>query len=193
MTKQKKSAGQLQIMHYGAPCLRRQSARIAKVTLELRALAKEMETLMHQVEGVGLAANQVGVEKQLAVIDVGEGPIYLINPKIVSREGELTAVEGCLSLPGLYGEVTRAEKVTVTATNLSGKRVKIAADGLLAKAFQHEVDHLQGKLFIDRVDESTLHWLIRPSAGEAGEKAEPIIQPTTLQDALRVFTSRGGA
>lgn len=193
MTKQKKSAGQLQIMHYGAPCLRRQSARIAKVTLELKALAKEMETLMHQVEGVGLAANQVGVEKQLAVIDVGEGPIYLINPKIVQQEGELAGIEGCLSLPGLYGEVIRAEKVTVTATNLSGKPVKIAADGLLAKALQHEVDHLQGKLFIDRVDESTLHWLIRPSTGETGEKAEPIIQPTTLQDALRVFTSRGGA
>ena len=189
----KKTKEPLRIVHYGAPCLRRAAAKIGKVTPALKALAKEMDALMRAVNGVGLAATQVGIEQQIAVIDVGEGPIVLVNPRIVKSEGEEVLVEGCLSLPGLYGEVTRAAKVTVAATDLSGKSIKIDGEGMLARALQHEIDHLRGKLFIDRVDESSLHWLIRPKkAAEVGGEEEPeaLCQPTSLQDALKVFLAR---
>jgi len=189
----KKTKEPLRIVHYGAPCLRRAAAKIGKVTPALKALAKEMDALMRAVNGVGLAATQVGIEQQIAVIDVGEGPIVLVNPRIVKSEGEEVLVEGCLSLPGLYGEVTRAAKVTVAATDLSGKSIKIDGEGMLARALQHEIDHLRGKLFIDRVDESSLHWLIRPKqAAEGGGEEEPeaLCQPTSLQDALKVFLAR---
>jgi peptide deformylase len=189
----KKTKEALRIVHYGAPSLRRAAAKIGKVTPALKALAKEMDALMRAVHGVGLAATQVGIEQQIAVIDVGEGPIVLVNPRIVKSEGEEVLVEGCLSLPGLYGEVTRAAKVTVAATDLSGKSIKIEGEGMLARALQHEIDHLRGKLFIDRVDESSLHWLIRPKkAAEVGGEEEPeaLCQPTSLQDALKVFLAR---
>ena len=192
----KKPTAPLRIVHYGTPSLRRAAAKISKVTPDLKELAKEMDALMREANGVGLAAPQVGIEKQIAVIDVGEGPIVLVNPRIVKSEGEEVLVEGCLSLPGLFGEVKRAEKVTVAATDLSGKPIKIEAEGMLARVLQHEIDHLRGKLFIDRVDESTLHWLIRPkkatTAAEGGVEEEPEVlrQPTSLQDALRVFLSR---
>lgn len=181
----------LKIVRYGAAILRHQSAKIAQITVDIKSLARQMEQLMHQSDGVGIAANQVAVEKQLAVVDVGDGPIYLVNPHIIQREGEAVAAEGCLSLPGLYGDVKRAARVVVAATNLAGKPFKIEAEGFLARALQHEIDHLNGRLFIDRVDESTLHWLVKPPKVE-GVKLEPIEQPTTLQDALRVFLARGG-
>ena len=190
----KKTKEPLRIVHYGAPSLRRAAAKISKVTPDLKALVKEMDALMRAVHGVGLAATQVGIEQQIAVIDVGEGPIVLVNPRIVKSEGEEVLVEGCLSLPGLYGEVTRAAKVTVAATDLSGKSIKIEGEGMLARALQHEIDHLRGKLFIDHVDESSLHWLIRPkkAAAEEGGEEEPeaLCQPTSLQDALKVFLAR---
>jgi len=174
--------------------LRRPAARIKRLTANLRALAEQMEALMKKADGLGLAAPQVGVERQLAVVDLGEGPIVLVNPRLLKKEGEEVMVEGCLSLPGLFGEVKRAAKVLVSATDLSGKAVRIEAEGLPARVLQHEIDHLQGRLFIDRVEESTLHWLIHAPAREATApkeaKPEPLAQPTTLQDALRVFLSR---
>ncbi len=189
----KKPTSELHILHYGAPVLRRTAARIKKTTPELKALTEEMQALMHRAHGVGLAATQIGLDKQLAVIDVGEGPMVLVNPRLVKAEGEETMVEGCLSLPGLYGEVKRAAKVVVQATDLSGKPVRIKAEGFLARALQHEIDHLHGRLFVDRADESTLHWLREPAPSAAGEaKSEPLRQPTTLADALRVFLARAG-
>jgi len=193
---------ELRILHYGAVSLRRPAAWVKRITPDLKTLASKMQTLMQQAEGIGLAASQVGVEKQLAVVDLGEGPVVLVNPRLIKADGEEVLVEGCLSLPGLYGEVKRASRVIVAATDLSGRPVRIRAEGLLARALQHEIDHLQGRLFIDRVDESTLHWLVYPPARRptgapslaegqhADREGEPLRQPTTLQEALRVFLSR---
>nr|NIM07170.1 peptide deformylase [Armatimonadota bacterium]NIO98651.1 peptide deformylase [Armatimonadota bacterium] len=153
-------SGELHILHYGEEVLRKSAARVGKVSAALKALAAEMHTLMQKHNGIGLAAPQVGVGKQLAVVNIGESSKVLLNPRLLHKEGEEVMVEGCLSLPGLYGEVKRAAKVTVAATDLSGKKIKIEAEGMLARVLQHEIDHLQGRLFIDRVDESTLHWLL---------------------------------
>lgn len=102
-------------------------------------------------KGVGLSAIQIGLPLQIIVADIGEGPIAIINPKIVSHEGKETEKEGCLSLPGIYAEVERWEKVKAIGLNKEGKRVEVEAQGLMARVFQHEIDHLHGILFIDRV------------------------------------------
>jgi peptide deformylase len=111
---------------------------------------------MYAVDGVGLAAPQVGVSKKIAVIDVGEGPIALINPKIIEGSGEDIDVEGCLSVPGKQAYVKRMATVKVQAFNEKGKPVQIEAEGLLARALQHEIDHLNGILFTDLVDEKDI-------------------------------------
>jgi peptide deformylase len=186
----------LTVVHYGAACLRRPAARIGPITEEIEELARKMLVALEEHNGLGLAAPQVGVEKQLAVLDLGEGPLVIINPKIVKREGEEVMVEGCLSFPGLYGEVSRAAKVVVEALNLSGRKVKIKAEKMFARALQHEIDHLQGRLFVDLVREETLHWLVRGKEKNQADvegvplESEPLCQPTTLEDALKVFLSR---
>jgi len=188
----------LAVVHYGAPCLRRPAARIGQITEEVQELARKMLVALEEHNGLGLAAPQVGVEKQLAVLDLGEGPLVIINPKIVKREGEEVMVEGCLSFPGLYGEVPRAAKVVVEALNLSGKKIRIKAVEMFARALQHEIEHLQGKLFIDLVKPETLHWLVRGREKNQADvegvplESEPVCQPTTLEDALKVFLSRPG-
>lgn len=192
---------ELQIVHYGDPILRRSAALIKRVTPDLKALVPQMETVMRGCAGVGLAAPQVGIGRQFAIINIGEeadggqqsGTLALVNPRLIHAEGEEVMVEGCLSLPGLYAEVTRAAKVIVEATDLSGKQIRIEAEGMLARVLQHEIDHLQGRLFIDSADESTLYWLVKPAAddgpGCAADTASVAV-PTTLQDALRVFLSK---
>lgn len=139
----------LKILTEEDPILRRRSKEIAKITNRLRSLIKDMLETMYDAKGVGLAAPQVGVLERLIVIDVGNGPIALINPKIVSREGKVKDVEGCLSIPGRNEYITRAEKVSVTGISPAGKKVSIEGTDLLARAFQHEIDHLDGILFID--------------------------------------------
>jgi len=106
---------------------------------------------MYAANGVGLAAPQVGILKRVVVIDVGEGLMELINPVIVKQEGEQTEVEGCLSIPGVAGEVKRPAKVLVEALNRDGEKIKVEGQGLLAVALCHEIDHLDGILFIDKV------------------------------------------
>lgn len=110
-----------------------------------------MADTMRSAEGVGLAAPQMGISKQAVVIDIGEGLIELINPEIIFKEGTVIDCEGCLSVPGVQGDVERAETVTVKAWDRTGKTISITGTGLLARAFQHEIDHLQGVLFVDKM------------------------------------------
>ena len=118
---------------------------------KLAILLDDMYDTMEKSEGVGLAAPQVGILKRCVVIDVGEGRIELVNPKIIKEEGSQTGTEGCLSVPGQWGEVERPQKVTVEAFDRHGKKFTITGEDLLARAFCHELDHLDGKLFLDKV------------------------------------------
>ena len=118
---------------------------------KLHILLDDMYETMQSRDGVGLAAPQVGILKRAVVIDVGDGKIELINPEIVEESGEQTGSEGCLSVPGVFGEVTRPNVVTVKAQDRDGKWFKITGMELLARAFCHEIEHLDGKLFLDRV------------------------------------------
>jgi peptide deformylase len=109
---------------------------------------------MNEAKGVGLAAPQVGVNLRLAIIDIGDDPLVLINPRIIKGSGKETGDEGCLSFPGLTEKVERAKKVVAEATDIDGSRYEIEAEGLLARAIQHELDHLDGVLFIDRISKA---------------------------------------
>jgi peptide deformylase len=142
----------LPILHYPDPRLHRKAEPIAEITPEIRQLAADMAETMYQAPGIGLAATQVNVLKRLIVVDVSESRdqlLTLINPEVVAKEGEIVSEEGCLSVPGIYEKVKRSERVTVQAQNLDGEWVTIAADGLLAICLQHEIDHLDGKVFVD--------------------------------------------
>ena len=147
----------LKVRKYGDPVLRRRAAEIAEVTPELRRTIADMIETMYDEVGIGLAAPQVGIPLRLMVVGHEEGrePRALINPVIVDRGGTVTAEEGCLSLPGIFAQVTRSEWVEVEATDVDGRPVKMRGRGLLARVFQHEVDHLDGVLFIDRLDPVT--------------------------------------
>jgi len=142
----------VEIRTVGDPVLRKKAKVVQRVNRAIRDILDEMIKTMAEAKGVGLAAPQVGIAKRLIVVDVGEGPIYLVNPEIIWSEGECTAVEGCLSVPGYVGDVRRAEKVRVTGLDREGRRVWVEGDGLLARALQHEIDHLDGVLFIDVAD-----------------------------------------
>jgi len=140
------------IRKYGDPLLREKAAAVRVITPQILALLDDMAQTMDDAEGVGLAAPQVGIGKRLIVVDVKDqyGLLKLVNPIIIRRDGRETAVEGCLSLPGLTGEVERDARVTVRALTWAGEEAEICAQGLLARALQHEIDHLDGILFVDR-------------------------------------------
>lgn len=139
----------LPIVKAGSTVLKEQAQPVKKIDRKVKQLLDDMAQTMYAADGVGLAAPQVGISLQIVVVDVGEGLIELINPIIVAKEGTELATEGCLSVPGFYGEVERACQVRVEALNRQGKKVSYDANGLLARAFQHEIDHLKGVLFID--------------------------------------------
>ena len=139
----------LDIRVLGDPILRQDTTPVAEVTDELRQLIEDMFTTMYAAEGIGLAAPQVGRTERLAVVDVEGAKYALINPEILTREGSARAEEGCLSIPDVFGEVERPHRVTVRALDVEGSQFELAADELLARAIQHEVDHLHGKLFLD--------------------------------------------
>ena len=139
----------LEIKKAGAPVLKEVCAPVERVDKSIRTLLDDMADTMYDKEGVGLAAPQVGQSVRVVVIDVGKGLIELINPVITFREGSVTDTEGCLSVPNYYGEVERAAKVRVEFLNRRGKKQRVRADGLVARCIQHEVDHLEGRLFID--------------------------------------------
>ena len=140
-----------EIREKGDEILYKKCKAVVKFDEKLHILLDDMYETMQSRDGVGLAAPQVGILKRAVVIDVGDGKIELINPEIVEESGEQTGSEGCLSVPGVFGEVTRPNVVTVKAQDRDGKWFKITGKGLLARAFCHEFEHLDGKLFLDRV------------------------------------------
>lgn len=147
--------GLLKIYHYPDAVLAETAEPIAVVDDEVRQLAADMAETMYAAPGVGLAAPQVGISRRLIVLDCGgeENPelIKAVNPEILDRDGESFEEEGCLSVPGYYASVKRSAWVTVRYLDMDGKVVEREADGLLAICFQHEIDHLDGKLFVDRL------------------------------------------
>jgi peptide deformylase len=134
--------------------LRRRAAEVTEITPQLRDTIADMIETMYDEAGLGLAAPQVGISLRLMVVgdDKGREPRALLNPVILARGGEVTVEEGCLSLPGVFAPVTRAEWVDLEAKDVDGQSVKLHGRGLLARVFQHEMDHLDGVLFIDRLD-----------------------------------------
>ncbi|MFO7153721.1 MAG: peptide deformylase [Caldicoprobacter oshimai] len=145
------------IMIYGKDdVLRKKAKPVAKIDERILELLDDMAETMRHADGVGLAAPQVGILRRVVVIDVGEGLIELINPEIVEASGQQRGAEGCLSIPGVRGEVIRPERVKVKALNRKGESIEITGTGLLARALCHEIDHLDGILFIDKVVPGTL-------------------------------------
>jgi peptide deformylase len=148
-----------EILVYPDPFLARKAVPVAAVDDRIRALIRDMFETMYSAEGIGLAATQVGVGKRVIVLDVSPvdeaiPPLAVVNPEIVSRSGSVTGVEGCLSVPGVQGEVCRAETVLVRGLDELGNPQRIQATGILSRALQHEIDHLDGILFIERVSSS---------------------------------------
>jgi peptide deformylase len=137
---------------FGDPVLRKVAEEITNIDGKLVKLADEMLETMYAEPGLGLAAPQVGVQRRLFVYDVGEGPRTLVNPVISESRGEWIYEEGCLSVPGLWWEIVRPKEIHLTGYDLDGTEVSIEADELLARLFQHELDHLDGVLLLDRLD-----------------------------------------
>ncbi len=138
------------IVKHGDPVLKKISRSVLKFDDRLHTLLDDMKDTMYEAEGVGLAAPQVGILRRVCVIDIGEGLIELVNPVIIETEGEQFETEGCLSLPGNYKTTSRPMKVTVRAQDRNGNTFTVSGEGLLARAFCHEIDHLDGVLFIER-------------------------------------------
>ena len=145
------------------PVLRQKAKRVKVIDASIRRLAEDMVDTMHHHEGVGLAANQVGVLKRVITIGMPEERVrVLINPEIIKREGEREVEEGCLSVPEYRGLITRSIWVRAKALELEGKEVRIKADGLLAQALEHEIDHLNGILYIDHLKRHEDLWKLEP-------------------------------
>jgi peptide deformylase len=166
----------LPVVQYGHPVLRQKGARIEKITPEIERLIDDMLETMYDAKGVGLAAQQVGKALQLTVLDVRDAverpstlelngasadpasimPLVLINPEWTAVNDPVEGAEGCLSFPEIYGDISRPESIDVIATGRKGEKIRFRCGGLLARAIQHEYDHLHGVLFIDRMDKPTL-------------------------------------
>lgn len=176
----------LNILHFPDPRLRNVARPVSEVNDDIRRLVDDMLETMYQAPGIGLAATQVNVAKRVIVIDVSEEkdqPLCLINPEILARDGVEEMEEGCLSVPGFFEKVTRADSVRVRALDRDGNPFELDADGLLAVCIQHEIDHLDGKLFVDYLS-SLKRQRIRKklekqqrthSAPELAKHAEPVI------------------
>lgn len=161
----------LQIIRYPERILRERTAPVSEIDSSLQKLIDDMIETMYAAPGVGLAANQVGVSKRVAVVDVSMRDerselIVLINPEICHREDEVAIEEGCLSIPGYSTVVMRAEKVKVRCLDRSGEEVEIEGEGLLSRALQHEIDHLNGMLMIDRIGRIKKEFFLKRFARE---------------------------
>lgn len=155
------------IVEIGDEKLRKHAKPVEKFDLRLRLLLKDMADTMYQAQGVGLAAPQVGILRRAVVIDVGEGLHELVNPEIIQTEGEECGPEGCLSIPGRQGLVTRPFRVTVRGQNGRGEAVELTGEGFLARAICHELDHLDGVLYVDKMERELFD-----DAEEAQEETE---------------------
>ncbi|MBE5783850.1 MAG: peptide deformylase [Clostridiales bacterium] len=140
------------IVKLGDETLRKISKPMPKFDLRLWLLLRDMADTMYKADGVGLAAPQVGILRRVVVIDIGDGLIELINPEIIAQEGEQAGAEGCLSVPGRRGYVVRPNKVTVRAQDRKGQWFEITGEGLMARALCHEIDHLDGIVYVDKMD-----------------------------------------
>lgn len=140
----------LPIVKIGDPILETRAQEVPRITKKITKLVEDMIETMYEANGAGLAAPQVGVNKRIIVVDLGEGPVCLINPVVQSAQGEEIDVEGCLSIPERWVYVKRAAEIEVTGLNEKGKPVRVKAEGFLARVLQHEIDHLDGILILDR-------------------------------------------
>jgi len=139
------------ILTIGEPLLRSVSHPVKKFDSRLSMILRDMAQTMYDAQGVGLAAPQVGLMRRIVVIDVGEGLVELINPEVIASQGEIAMIEGCLSVPGRRGCVIRPEKVTARAQDKKGSYFEVEGEGLYARALQHEIDHLDGMLYVDKM------------------------------------------
>jgi len=140
------------VVEKGDEVLREKAREVPKITLNIIKLLDNMRDTMYANKGVGLAAPQIGISKRVIVVDVGEGLVEMINPWIQEARGEITDLEGCLSIPEVVGDVKRAEEIKVKGLNRDGLEMEIVVQGFAARAFQHEIDHLDGILFIDKAE-----------------------------------------
>ncbi|HKW45606.1 MAG TPA: peptide deformylase [Candidatus Eremiobacteraceae bacterium] len=159
------------------PILRKVSKRVSDLELRMpltQQLIDDMFETMYDAPGIGLAAPQVGISKRIIVVHVGDddGPFAIVNPVLSNFEGESVATEGCLSIPGVIGEVTRAEKCVVTGLDRKGKKIRLETEGLLARCFQHEVDHLDGVLIVDKATDIREAVAVEQSEAEAGRELQ---------------------
>lgn len=166
----------LPIRYAPDPVLRRKATRVAQINARVKNLVKEMFETMYETRGVGLAAPQIGISQRIIVMGIPADEsdaideYAFINPECIKKGGERLVDEGCLSIPGYVGKLTRSEWVKVKATNLNGKEVRLKATGLMAQALEHEIDHLNGVLYIDRMkEEGTLATLAKVDPGVAVE------------------------
>src|ERR1700728_1465219 len=141
------------IRQYGDPVLRQRAQEIDQIDAAVAKLAQDMLETMYDAPGVGLAANQIGVQRRLFVYDVGDGPVAVLNPRIVEASGEWTYEEGCLSVPGLSWPIVRPGSVHLVGYDLEGNELSIEADEFVGRVFQHEMDHLDGILLVERLDD----------------------------------------
>ena len=171
--------GPYEIRTLGDPVLRKRADEITDIDDKLVRLADDMLTTMYEAPGLGLAAPQVGVQKRLFVYDIGDGPEIIVNPTISESRGEWTYQEGCLSVPGYSFEIIRPKEVHLTGLDLDGNEVSVEADELLARLFQHELDHLDGVLLLQRLDDDERKRAMRAiredtlDAGPSGPTRQP--------------------
>ncbi|HEX2668226.1 MAG TPA: peptide deformylase [Gammaproteobacteria bacterium] len=172
----------LDILHFPDPRLRIKAQPVAEVTDRHRRLIADMLETMYAAPGIGLAAVQVGVGERVIVVDVSDNsdqPLAFINPEILSKEGTEVMQEGCLSVPGVYEDVERAERIRVRARDRDGRPMEFDADGLLAVCIQHEIDHLDGKLFVDYLSDLKRQRIRKRIEKEERERKERRSQATT--------------
>jgi peptide deformylase len=151
------------------PVLRQKAKKVSKIDESVRQLIDDMIETMRSASGVGLAATQIGVPLKIAVIEIpAEEVIVLVNPEIIKKEGERTIGEACLSVPGYQGEIKRSVRVKVKARDRQGRYIRVKGDELLAQALEHEIDHLNGILYIDRVEEPDKLYKVGPESQQEG-------------------------